>query len=484
MARSFRIDRSNIVLLSAKRQGKKRIKGVKKNMKMKGKKRILAAAAAVTALCSVAMFAFSGCSTTVIAGKDGKDFNLYEVYQQLVEMDQFSGTYEQFVKQYLNVNVTEKENSTSAVINSTLSSVVSVWVGCEYTRSSGFMMGSSTAATFSSAGSGVIYSIDKEEGDAYIITNCHVVYDSFDSTVTQNGATYIRKSSASELTYKLYLYGMEYMGDSTNTDYPDYSIPFTIVGMSVNNDIAVLKVENSDILKNSLAQAVTVGNSDNIIVGDDVFAVGNPLGEGIAASEGIVSSDSATVKVAAADEKSTISPRAICTSASINEGNSGGGLFNSDGELIGIVFAKNVEDEVEGVGYALPANNAVGVAQSIIDHCNDTTTTTKKAQIGITSYVSDAEQIFDGTANRITNKQTVTIGSVTFGPALGKLQKGDILYSVTLNDQTLLLTKEWQLSEFLWKVRVGDTISLTVLRGNETVTVEITFRSNNFVEVS
>jgi S1-C subfamily serine protease len=132
----------------------------------------------------------------------------------------------------------------------------------------------------------------------------------------------------------------------------------------------------------------------------------------------------------------------------------------------------------------LPANNAVGVAKSIIDHCDPTTTTTKKAQIGITSYVSDAEQIFDGTANRITNKQTVTIGSVTFGPALGKLQKGDILYSVTLDDQTLLITKEWQLSEFLWKVRVGNTISLTVLRGNETVTVEITFRSNNFVEVS
>jgi serine protease Do len=454
-------------------------------MKLKGKKKIWAAALAVAALCSVSLFAFSGCST--VAGKDGKDFNLYEVYQQLVEMGQFSGTYEQFVDQYLDVNVTEQENSTSSAINTSITSVVSIWVGCEYTARSGGFGFTTTTATFSSAGSGVIYSIDKDAGDAYVITNCHVVYDSFSSTVTQNNVQYTRKSSSSELSYKLYLYGMEFK-DSTSTEssYPDYSIPFTIVGMSVENDIAVLKVEGSEILKNSLAQKVTVGDSDKTYVGDDVFAVGNPLGKGIAASEGIISSCSATVKVAAADEKSTISPRAICTSASINEGNSGGGLFNAKGELIGIVFAKNVEDEVEGIGYALPANNAIGVAESIIDHCDSTTTSTKKAKLGINTSVSDAEQVFDADANRITSKQTITVTYV--GPigysASGKLKEGDILQSVTLKGETILITKEWQLNEFLWKVRAGDTISITVLRDGETKTVDITFSDSDFTAVS
>jgi serine protease Do len=277
---------------------------------------------------------------------------------------------------------------------------------------------------------------------------------------------------------------MEYQGDTTSDSYPDYSIPFTIVGWSMDNDIAVLKVTGSEILKNSYAQAVTVGDSDKIYVGDSVFAVGNPLAKGISATEGIVSATSTTATVASADGTYTINPRAICTSASINEGNSGGGLFNADGELIGIVFAKNVEDEVEGVGYALPASNAIRVAQSIIDHCDSVSQNTKKAQLGISSYVSSAEQWFDADANRITDKQTIAVGTVTFGAALGKLQKGDILRSVTLGDETLVITKEWQLSEFLWKVRVGDTISLTVLRGGEEVTVSVTFRSNNFTAVN
>jgi S1-C subfamily serine protease len=450
-------------------------------MKMNGKRKIWSAVMAIAAICSVFMFALSGCSSSV-AGKDGKDFNLYEVYQQLTEANEFSGTYSEFVKQYLNVNITEKENSTASTINTTLTSVVSIWVGCEYYRSGGFMT-TSTSATFSSCGSGVIYSIDKEAGDAYIVTNCHIVYDAFDNSVTKNNATYIRDTSA-PLSYKLYLYGMEYQGDTTSDSYPDYSIPFTIVGWSMDNDIAVLKVTGSEILKNSYAQAVTVGDSDKIYVGDSVFAVGNPLAKGISATEGIVSATSTTATVASADGTYTINPRAICTSASINEGNSGGGLFNADGELIGIVFAKNVEDEVEGVGYALPASNAIRVAQSIIDHCDSVSQNTKKAQLGISSYVSSAEQWFDADANRITDKQTIAVGTVTFGAALGKLQKGDILRSVTLGDETLVITKEWQLSEFLWKVRVGDTISLTVLRGGEEVTVSVTFRSNNFTAVN
>lgn len=443
---------------------------------MKKKKKCLCFLAA--SLSVAAVFAFSACSAS--AGKDGKDFNLYSVYLELVEEGQFTGTYSDFVKQYLNVNVSEDTSSLSTAINSTLTSVVSIRTKCDYQA----MMGMSTYEA-SAAGSGVIYSISDDGDDAYIVTNYHVVYDDFSSSITPSGSRYTYTRVTDELEYKVYLYGMEYSGSASLESYPDYGITATVVGYSMANDIAVLKIENSEILKKSMATSVTLGDSDRAYIGDEVFVVGNPLGEGLAATSGIVSSESENVQMTAVDNKTVISPRAVRVSAIINEGNSGGGLFNKKGELLGIVFAKNVENYVEGVGYALPVSAVSGLADKIIATCDgDAKVTVKKATLGVTTYVGASEQYFVTEDNRMTQKQSIVVRSTELGSlAAGGLKSGDVLKSAKLGDRTLEITREWQLADLLWRANEGDALTLTVERNGEETTVSFTIRAKDFTSV-
>ena len=142
-----------------------------------------------------------------------------------------------------------------------------------------------------SAGSGVIYQMDRSEGDAFIVINYHVVYD-LDSD-TANGIS-------NDIT--VYLYGGENEGQE---------IKATYVGGSLYYDIAVLRVENNEILKNSDACAVTVADSDQISVGDSAIAIGNAQGYGIAASLGVVSVDSEYVTMTAVDGVTEVVSRFI-----------------------------------------------------------------------------------------------------------------------------------------------------------------------------
>lgn len=424
---------------------------------------------------------FSGCAESGKDGRDGKDFDLYSVYQELVERGEFSGTFSQFVDQYLDVNVSETAGSLSQTINSTLPSVVSVWTNCDYRYSYGYGGGGTTALTV--YGSGVIYDLDKENGNAYVVTNCHVVYDSFSASVTSSsGVRYTRVSEG--VYYEVYLYGLEAAGADGLDSYPDYGISAELVGYSMENDIAVLKITDSDVLRGSKAAEAVLGDSDRTYVGDEVFAVGNPLGDGISASCGILSMDSYKVELASADDRSTITPRALRVDAIINSGNSGGGLFNADGELVGIVFAKNVEDTVEGMGYALPISNVKGVVDSIIDHCDGETITTKKARLGITTYPYRSEAVYNQEDNRLTIEQGIIVQQVELlSAASNKFKAGDVILAVSHEGVTKQITREWQVSEFLWRVREGDTVTFTLKRDGEEVTVNVTFAADNFVSV-
>lgn len=432
----------------------------------------------VAALSVAVLFSFSACAGA--DGRDGEDFNLYGVYQELVSEGEFSGTYSEFVKQYLDVSVTEDTTSLSTAINSTLTSVVSVRVGCEYRRGLGL-----TTSEMIASGSGVIYSLSEEKDDAYILTNYHVIHDDFEKEITdENGYRYTRVSDT--LTYKVYLYGMEYAGDSSLTleNYPDYGIPVTVVGYSMENDIAVLKITDSDVLKKSNAMAVKLGDSDRTYIGDEIFVIGNPLGEGLAATSGIISSGSENIYMTAADGVTEINPRAIRVSAVINQGNSGGGLFNKKGELLGVVFAKNIEDYVEGMGYALPISNVAGLADSIIQNCDGRTVNTRKARMGIYTYVSYSGQKFVPEDNRITVLQEICVQKTEFGSvAAGILKSGDIIKKVSYGDKTLEVTREWQVADFLWNVKAGDTLGITVLRDGEEKELNLSFRSSDFVTV-
>ena len=316
--------------------------------------------------------------------------------------------------------------------------------------------GSTTTKDYSSEGSGVIYKIDKDEGDAFIITNYHVVYDS--SSNSENGISN---------DISVYLYGSEI---------EEKAIQAAYVGGSLYYDIAVLRVEDSEILKASSACAVDVADSDKIVVGDSAIAIGNAQGLGISSTSGVVSVDSEHITMTAADGRTEVSFRVMRVDTAINSGNSGGGLYDDEGNLIGIVNAKIVYDGVENIGYAIPSNVAASIAENIIDYCYGTDTErVQRALLGITVSTSDSKAVYDSTTGLVTIEETVCVYEVTSGSiADGILQAEDVLVSATVNGNTTEITRQYHIIDMMLDVRAGDVVTLKILRGGEEQTVSIT----------
>ena len=179
-----------------------------------------------------------------------------------------------------------------------------------------------------SCGSGVIvYSSDSA---LYMVTNYHVV----------EGATTLSVTFVDDQTYEAELCGY----DETM-------------------DIALLKVSMDDLSSDTLSQisVVSVGDSDELVVGEQVVAIGNALGYGQSVTTGIVSALDRAVST------DTGSSTYIQTDAAINPGNSGGALFNMDGELVGINTAKVSSTDVEGMGYAIPISQVLELINSLMN---------------------------------------------------------------------------------------------------------------------
>ena len=271
----------------------------------------------------------------------------------------------------------------------------------------------------SGAGSGVIIS-----SDGYILTCAHVV------------------SGASNITVSI--------GDK------DY--PATLVGEDTTSDIAVVKVDATGLTP------ATVGNSDNLKVGESVMAVGNPLGElGGTVTSGIVSALNRSVSIQGSSSVNTMS--LIQMDASVSPGNSGGGLFNMNGELVGIVNAKSSDSDAEGLGFAIPVNDAVKVAQELLENGY----VTGRPYLGISYYaVTDAQ-----TAAQLgVNAYGVYIVEVVKGGPADKagLQAGDRIVSM---DGSEVATQS-DLGTLMQDHKAGDTIEITVARGGQMQTVSVT----------
>ena len=312
----------------------------------------------------------------------------------------------------------------------------SVSILCEFENGSG------------SSGSGVIYKLDKETGDAFIITNYHVVYE---------------KSSNEKISHNIMvmLYGSEYM---------DYMIPATYVGGSMTYDLAVLHVSGSELLKNSSAQEVCVGDYEDIDVGDSAIAIGNAESMGISATLGSVCVKSEYLGMTASDGYTAIELRVMRIDTSVNHGNSGGGLFNSKGELIGIVNAKHIEEGVEGIGYAIPSSLAVYVVDNIIENCFESdNTSVLKPMMGVQVVVSDPRAVYDEESGRIYEVEEIEVVEVSEGSLAEKygIMAGDRIRSVTFNDETLVFTRQYQLIEFMLGLSAGDKYVTTVDRMGE-----------------
>ncbi|MBR3686059.1 MAG: trypsin-like peptidase domain-containing protein [Clostridia bacterium] len=307
------------------------------------------------------------------------------------------------------------------------------------------------SSPYYSAGSGVIFKLDKRNGKAFIVTNYHVVYD---------------KNEGISKEISVYLYGNEYA---------DSEIKATYVGGSLNYDIAVLYVADSEIIKNSCVVAADIADSDRISVGQTAIAIGNAEGYGLSASSGVISIDSEYIDMIAPDEITQVSFRVMRIDTAVNHGNSGGGLFNAQGKLIGIVNAKIIDENVENIGYAIPSTLAVAVANNIIDNCFEKECSTlQRCLLGITITPTSSSAIYDESTGLVSIVESIGVAEVSEGSiAYGIVEADDILISATLNGITKEITRQFHVIDLMINARPGDTMYLTVMRGDETVTLSI-----------
>ncbi|MBP3305045.1 MAG: trypsin-like peptidase domain-containing protein [Oscillospiraceae bacterium] len=344
----------------------------------------------------------------------------------------------------------EGSSTISAAATLGLRSTVSIY--CTFTDG---RPGSSSESDSYSAGSGVIYQLDKEKGNAFIITNYHVVYSN--SSNTPNGICE---------DIGVYLYGSEMEA---------MRIPAQYVGGSMNYDIAVLYIEDSELLRKSDALAVTVADSDGVSAGQAAIAIGNAEGEGISVTSGIVSKDSEQLTMTAADDVTSVTFRVMRIDTPVNPGNSGGGLFNDAGELIGIVNAKIIDSDVENIGYAIPTSVAIGAAQNIIDYCFGTECeSVQRPMLGVTIIISESRAVYNDETGKLELEETVEVYEVSEGGLMARLlEVGDILVSAELNGQAKTLTRQHQIIDLMVNARVGDEVHLTVLRDGDLINVVV-----------
>ena len=282
-----------------------------------------------------------------------------------------------------------------------------------------------TTSSSSGLGSGVIY-----DTDGNIITNNHVIEDAESITVTINGKTY----------------------------------DATLVGTDASSDIAVIKAD----LGGDTVTPIEVADSSELQVGDWVMSVGSPFGLDQSVSQGIVSALTRNTLLQSSSGN-TLYTNLIQVDCSINPGNSGGALVNSQGQLVGIcTLYTSSTQSFAGIGFAIPGNYAIQLADKIIS--GETVT---HAHIGVSMQTVNSS---NAKANKLSVDSGAYVSEVTEnGPAANAgIEKGDIITSI---DGTTMGSAD----DVILAVRshnIGDTVSVTVMRGSEEKTFEVTLDSD------
>lgn len=268
-----------------------------------------------------------------------------------------------------------------------------------------------------SLGSGVIIS-----EDGYIVTNNHVISGANDVSVLLNDGT---------------------------------SYEAKIIGSDAKSDLALLKIDAKDLSYSHLV------DSNDLKLGQEVVAIGNSLGKGTSSTNGIISALNREVTI------SNYTMNLILTNAQVNSGNSGGGLFDLNGNLVGIVNAKistssNANATVEGMGYAIPANTV----KEIVEELKTNGYVKNRATLGVKVITDDNYLQYNG-----YNNAGALVGEVVNNGAAFKagIKEGDLIIAI---DDTKINSFS-DLSKILDEYKIGDTIKVTVSRNNQIKTFDV-----------
>ncbi|GHI01517.1 S1C family serine protease [Neobacillus kokaensis] len=280
------------------------------------------------------------------------------------------------------------------------------------------------------SGSGVIF--EKQNGHAYIVTNNHVV------------------EGASKLEVSLY--------DGTKAH-------ATVVGTDALTDLAVLKIEGKNV-----SSTASFGDSTTLRPGDQVYAIGNPLGLDLSrtVTQGIVSATNRSISVptSAGNWETTV----IQTDAAINPGNSGGALINPQGQVVGINSMKIAESGVEGLGFAIPSNDVIPIVNQLIKNGK-----IERPYIGIgLADLDEVPQVYWGDLPKNVTKGVIVMNiDPNSAAARGGFQPKDVI--VSMNGEKIANSSE--LRKYLYsKVKSGDKIKFEVYRDGKlkNLTVKLT----------
>ncbi|MDE7076518.1 MAG: S1C family serine protease [Clostridia bacterium] len=386
-------------------------------------------------------------------GKDGTDAqdvtaqDVYETYKKVYSDDKM--TFMEFCEKYLSVN-----NNSTAALNSVLRSCMKVYTAFHESRFSDKLS--------MYCGSAVIYKMETDY--TYIVTNYHVVYDSkaVDSKVSNEISAYLYGSES----------GPVLNDTETGLVYDDYAIKCKYIGGAINYDVAVIRANTADVLKVN-PQAVPVTVSYDYSVGENTYAVGNPDDGGISVTEGIVSVDSDYVTLSI--DGNERSYRSIRTDTALTHGNSGGGLFNMQGELIGLNNAG--DSDITSMNYAIPASIMTGIADGVIYYnTRNGIKYTSRTLLGVTSQAENSRFVYDGATGGGYIRENVVIKTVNDkGPDkvtnslandLG-LKVGDIITAVTVNGKKYEIIRQYQIADLLLNVRASDTIKIDYTRDGQ-----------------
>ena len=278
--------------------------------------------------------------------------------------------------------------------------------------------------TQTAAGSGIIIS-----EDGYVLTNNHVISGADKITVYVNS------------------------GDGNE----EQSYEATLVGSSESNDIAVLKIDATGL------NAAAFGDSDQIEVGELAVAIGNPMGQ-------VHGSVTAGI-ISAVEQELTIDDvtiNAIQTDAAINPGNSGGALFDSYGNVIGIVYAKSSSVSIEGIGYAIPVNNIKDLVAQMINDPDSVKDQTKGSQIMLGITIRDITEDMSKQYSMPVGVYITEVSSMSAAERAG-LQKGDIITEFA--GETV--TSADDLNAIKAKQTSGDTVSVKIDRNGKEMTLDL-----------